>query len=142
MPDNYVAIHAAIKTKIDLAGFQYVPAHDWGSFEEGVFPEALNDRGYAILMASREISDYEMENRGILTVTVEFILETANDLYLATLATAVSIIGKLGPITADSLCAVLDNGELQNFNTQFLPKDTGQGKVVVQFSNIRIEVQE
>ena len=142
MAYNYVAIHAAIQTVLDAAGFQYVPAHDWGSFEEGVFPEALNDRGYAILLASQEISGYEKVDRGILTVTIEFILETANDLYLATLDNAVAAIGSLAPITAASLCAVIDDGELQNFNMQFLPKDTGQGKVVVQFSNIRIEVQE
>ena len=93
MAYDYVAIHAAIKTVIDAAGFQYVPAHDWGSFEEGIFPEALNDRGYAILIAGQEISNYEKVDRGILTVTVEFILETANDLYLATLANVVTANG-------------------------------------------------
>jgi len=143
MAFNFVAIQAAIKAVITAAGFQYVPVHDWGNFEEGIFPEALNDKGYAILYDSMDASEYEQVNRNMLFARIEFVLETANDLYLATLDDVVAAIGSLSTITATSLCNVLDpDGTLQNFNTQYLEKDRGLGKVIVQFPNIRMEIQE
>lgn len=141
MAFDFVAIHAAIKTAITAAGFQYVPIHDWGNFEEGAFPQALEDRGYSIMLSTMEESEFEQTNRNLLQVTVEFILETGKDLYLATLDNAVAAIGSLSTITGDTLCNVNEQG-LRNFANQFLPKDVGLGKVVVQFSNIQIEIQE
>ncbi len=141
MAFNYVAMHAAIKTAIDLAGFQYIPVHDWGNFSEGVFPEALNDRGYAILINSQEESEYETDQINRNFVSVEFCLETANDAYLATLDNAVAAITTLATITGAGLCDVVSEG-LQDFTILYLPKDSGQGKAIVQFPNIKIDIQE
>jgi len=141
MAFNFVAIHGAIKTAITAAGFEYVPVHDWGNFDSGIFPESLNDRGYTIMLSTMEESEFEQTDRNLLQVTVEFILETAKDLYLATLDNAVAAIGTLTGISGATLCNVNEQG-LRNFANQFLPKDIGLGKVVVQFSNIQIEIEE
>ncbi len=141
MAFNFIAIHTAIKTVLTAAGFVYIPAHDWGDFESGVFPQALEDRGYTIMLSTMDESEFEQTNRNLLQVTVEFILEAANDLYLATLDNAVAAIGNLSTITGATLCNVNEQG-LRNFANQFLPKDIGLGKVVVQFPNIQIEIQE
>lgn len=141
MAFNFIAIHGAIKTSITAAGFVYVPVHDWGDFEAGKFPQALEDRGYSIMLSTMDESEFEETDRNLLQVTIEFILETAKDLYLDTLDNAVAAIGALSTITGATLCNVNEQG-LRNFANQFLPKDIGLGKVVVQFSNIQIEIEE
>jgi len=141
---NYVALHAAIKAKIAAhdGSFFYVVPQNWGDFSQGEFPETLDDRGYAIQLNNQSLTLWEEANRNIMNITIEFALESSNDIYLAQLANAVDAIGELTDITATGLCAIYDDGDLQNFQALYLPKDMGNGKVIVQFSNIRAELQE
>lgn len=142
MAFNFVAIHAAIKAVINAANFQYVSLGDWGSFEDRFFPDGLINRGYSINLNSMINSEFEEINRNRIFATIEFILDTQDDLYLQALDDAVAAVASLSGITASSLCNVVDDGNLKDFVSIEIPK-TGEniGSKVVQFTNIRIEIE-
>ncbi len=146
MTYNYSALHAAIKAKIKTAGFVYAVPQDWGNFEVGEFPESLADKGFAIKIGLQSRSQFEGVTRKIVNIIIEFSLESANDLYLASLDDAVAAIESLSSVTATGLGTIYRNddegaADLTDFIPQYLPKDIGNGKVIVQFSNIRAEIE-
>jgi len=146
MAYNYSALHEAIKQVLQTAGFVYAPPQDWGNFAEGEFPEAMDDKGFAIIIGPQVRSQFEERPRKIVNITIEFALESANDLYLARLDNAVAAIESLSDVTATGLGTVYENddegaADLTDFNMLYLPKDTGNGKIIAQFPNIRCEIE-
>jgi len=146
MAYNYSALHAAIKAVLVAAGFVYAYPQDWGNFESGEFPEALSDKGFAIKFSTQSRSQFEEVSRKIANIVIEFSLESANDLYLTLLDDAVAAIESLSGVTATGLGTIYRNddageSDLTDFAPLYLPKDIGNGKVIIQFSNIRCEIE-
>ena len=146
MAYNYSALHVAIKAKIVAAGFVYAVPQDWGNFDAGEFPESLADKGFAIKIGLQSRSQFEEVSRKIVNIIIEFSLESSNDLYLTSLDNAVAAIESLSVVTATGLGTIYRNddqggSDLTDFIPQYLPKDIGNGKVIVQFSNIRCEIE-
>ena len=147
MAYNYSALHAAIKAVLVAAGFVYTVPQDWGIFSEGDFPEALDDKGFAIFIGIQTRSQFEEVSRKIVNISIEFALETANDLYLKKLDDAVAAIESLSAVAATGLGTIYRNDDqgardLTDFIPLYLPKDTGNGKMIMQFPNIRAEIEE
>lgn len=150
MPYNYSALHAAIKAKIIAYAatpkFVYQFPQDWGNFDAGIFPEALDEKGFAIIINPQSRSQFEEKPRKIVNITIEFALEPANDLYLTRLDDAVAAIESLSAVTATGLGTIYENddqgaADLTDFNLLYLPKDSGNGKIIAQFPNIRCEIE-
>ena len=143
MAYNFAALHTAIKTVLDAAGFQYVTLGDWGDFQERHFPSGLKNKGYAIVIPDMgPAPNSSLASDALVGVSVEFIMDTANDLYLGVLGDAVAAIKSLSGISVSTLCGVIDDGSLTDFTSILIPKgDVILGAMVVQFSNIRVEIE-
>ena len=142
MAYDFSALHAAIKTVLDAAGFQYVTLGNWGDFEGRHFSGALKNKGYTIIISGMGASGDELANSGLVNVSIEFSMDTANDLYIGVLGAAVAAIYSLKDISVSTLCGVLNDGDLANFTSIIIPKgDVSFGSMVVQFANINVSVE-
>ena len=142
MSYDFKAMHAAIKTVIDAADFDYCSLENWGSFADQNYPDAMKNRSYAIMLPGMGASNDSSANSALLNVSVEFVMDTANDLYLEVLGAAVTAIGNLSGIAVSTLCGVQDNGDLTDFTSILIPRDDAAlGAMVVQFSNIMIDIE-
>ena len=140
MAVDFEAIWTLLKVPVDAQDFVYRAAADWGSFEDG-FPAAMEDRSYNIKPSTNIDSRWEDIDNWVMVVDVEFILESAKDRYLASLSKAVQAIVDMGSVKGGNLCDVVNDGALRNMNALFLPRDKGLGKVLIQFNNIRLEIE-
>ena len=142
MAYDFEALHAAVKAKIDAAGFEYETLGNWGDFQDRNFPSAMKNKGYAIIFQGSGISESELATSTVISIAVEFVFDIANDLYLGVLDDAVAAVYSLKDIALSTICGVQNDGDLTDFISTIIPKtDTEQGMMVVQFPNIRIDVE-
>lgn len=143
MSYDFKALHTAIKAVIDAADFEYVQLGDWGDFQDRHFPSGLKNKGYAIMFPGMgAAANSGLASAADVGVTVEFFMDVQNDLYLDVLDNAVTAIKSLKDVDASTLCGVVDDGGLTDFTSIFIPKgETALGAMVVQFANIRVEIE-
>jgi len=80
---DFQTLHTNIKAKLVTAGFRYVKISKWYSLDMGVFPSALKNDCFTIKFPDLDDSTFESDGWGLLTISIEFVLDAQNELYLS-----------------------------------------------------------
>ena len=131
---NFKTLHSAIKALIVAKGFRYVPLNKWYSLDLGVFPTALKNDCFTIKFPDLEESTFESEGWGLLTVSIEFVLDSQKELYLAKIDDCLTAIENLRTLTSSEL--VVRTETKQNFtSTDILDK------VLLTFNDVKLDIR-
>lgn len=131
---NFKTLHSAIKALIVAKGFRYVALAKWYSLDLGVFPTALKNDCFTIKFPDLNDSTFESDGWGLLTVSVEFVLDAHKELYLAKLDDCITAVRNL---------ETLSSGELvtrTQVKTNFSSSDI-LDKLLVTFNDIQFDIR-
>jgi len=131
---NLKTLHSAIKTIIVANGFTYVQLNKWYSLNEGVFPTALKNHCFTIKFPQLDDSTFESEGWGSLTVSIEFVLDAQNELYLAKIDNCLTAISALNALASSEY--VTRTQVKQNF----IQSDI-LDKVLLNFNDIILDIR-
>lgn len=131
---NFKTLHTAIKTKLVAGGFRYIPIKKWFSFDIGTFPSALMNDCFTIKFPDLEDSTFESDGWGLLSVSVEFVLDSKNDLYLEKLDDALTAIVGLRALSSSEYVTKTDIRP--NFSSHDIVD-----KILVTFDDIKLDIR-
>jgi len=97
---NFKTLHSDIKAVLVALGFRYVNIAKWYSLDMGVFPSALKNDCFTIKFPDLEDSTFESDGWGLLTVSIEFVLDAQNELYLSKIDDCMSAVRGLESLTS------------------------------------------
>jgi hypothetical protein len=131
---NFKTLHTNIKASLVALGWRYVPIKKWYSFELGVFPTALKNDSFTIRFPDLSPSSVESDGWGLLTVSIEFVLDSQNEQYLTKLNDCVDAIVGLRSLSSTEIKLITE------VNPFFQSLDV-LDKVMVTFSDIKFDVR-
>lgn len=131
---NFKTLHSAIKALIVAQGFRYVPLAKWYSLDLGVFPTALKNDCFTIKFPDLNDSTFESDGWGLVTVSVEFVLDAHRELYLAKLDDCITAVRALEGLASAELVT------RTQVKTNFSSSDI-LDKLLVTFNEIQFDIR-
>ena len=131
---NFKTLHTNIKAVIVAQGFRYVKIAKWYSIDMGVFPSALKNDCFTIKFPDLNDSTFESDGWGLLDVSIEFVLDTQNELYLAKIDDCITAIRSLETLTSTEYVT------RTQIKTNFSSSDI-LDKLLLTFNDIKLDIR-
>lgn len=131
---NFKTLHSAIKALVVAQGFRYIPIKKWYSLEMGVYPSSLKNDAFTIKFSNMDDSTFETEDWGRLNVSLEFVLDAHNDLYLNKIDDCLTAVKSLRSLSTPEL-------ETRTETKQNFTSSDVLDKVLLTFSDINIDIR-
>jgi len=131
---NFQTLHAEIKAILKAGGFKYIPIKKWYSFDLGILPTALANDCFTIRFPDMDDSTFESDDWGLLSVSVEFVLDSQNDLYLKKMDDACTAVVGLRALNS---AEVVTNTDIKpNFSSHDV-----LDKILMTFDDIKLDIR-